>query len=76
MSDEGKILGLFMPNNLHNIYHLKPMEVKCNKEYLDRFYLSNPKPYEVMNPWYKDENDFKDRAEITKYKPLKFISSL
>ena len=74
MSNEGKILGLLTPNNLHNIYHLNPVEVKSNKEYLDRFYLSNLKPYEVMKPWYKDENDFKDRAKITKYIPLKFIS--
>ena len=65
-----------MPNNLHNIYHLKPVEVKCNKEYLDKFYVSHPKPYEVMKPWYKDENGFKDKAGITKYSPLKLISSI
>ena len=74
ISDEGKVLGLLMPNNFHNIYHLKPVEVKCNKEYLDNFYVTHLKPYEVMQPWDKDENDFKDWAGITKYIPLKFIS--
>lgn len=74
VSDERKILGILTPNNFHNIYHLKPMEVKGNKEYLDSFYMANPKPYEVMKPWYKDEDDFKDRPKITKYIPLKFIS--
>jgi trans-aconitate methyltransferase len=48
--DEGKILGILIPNNLHNMYHLKPVGVKCNEEYLDRFYLANSKPWEVMKP--------------------------
>lgn len=51
VSDEGKILGLLTPTNLHNMCHLKPVEVKYNKEYLDSFYLSNLKHYEVMKPW-------------------------
>lgn len=74
VSDEGKILGLLTLSNFHNMYHLRPVEVKCNKEYLDSFYLANPKPYEVMNPWYKDKDDFKDRVGITKFNPKKFIS--
>lgn len=53
--DEGKIVGLLTPSNFHNIYHLKPVEVKCNKEYLDSFYLNNPNPHEVMKHWYKEE---------------------
>lgn len=76
VSDEGKGLGLLMPNNFQSIYHLKLVEVKCNKKYLDNFYVSHPKPYEVMKPWYKDENDFKYQDRITKYSPLKFISSI
>lgn len=31
VSDDGKILGILTPNNLHNMYHLKPVEVKCSK---------------------------------------------
>lgn len=74
ISDEGKVLGILTPNYLHNIYHLKPVEVKCNKEYLDNVYVPHLEPYEVMKAWYKDDNDFKYRAGITKYIPLKFIS--
>ena len=59
VSDEGKVLGLLTPNNFHNIYHLKPLEVKCNKEYLNNFYVTNSNPHEVMKPWYKEEDDFK-----------------
>ena len=74
VSDKGKVLGLLTPNNFHSIYHLKPIKVKCNKEYLDNFYVTHLKPHEVMQPWYKDENDFKDRVGITNYIPLPFIS--
>lgn len=48
ISDEGKSLGLLTPSNLHSLYHLKPMEAKCNKEYLDNFHLKHPKSCEVM----------------------------
>ena len=74
ISGEEKILGILTPSNFHNIYHLKPVEVKCNKEYLDIFYLAIPKPQEVMKPWYKDEEYFKDRVGITKYSPKMFVS--
>lgn len=46
VSYEGKVLGLLTPNNFHNMYHLKLVEVKCNKEYLDNFYVTHPKPHE------------------------------
>ena len=59
VSDEGKMLGLLTPNSFHNMYHLKPAKVKCNKEYLDNFYVAQLKPHEVMKPWYKEEDDFK-----------------
>lgn len=74
ISNEGKVLGLLMPNNFHNMYHLKPTEVKCNKEYLDNFYVAHLKPHDVMKPWHKEEDDFKDRVGITKYSPCPFIS--
>ena len=74
ISDKEKIVGLLTPSNLHSLYHLKPVEVKRNKDYLDHFYLKNPKPYEVMKDWYKEEDDSKDRARVTKYNPKKFIS--
>ena len=70
MSDEGKVLGILTPNNFHNMYHLKPVEVKCN---LDNFYVTHLKPHEVMKPWYKEEDDFKDWVGITKYNPFPFI---
>ena len=72
--DEGKVLGILTPNNFHNMYHLKLAEVKCNKEYLDNFYVTHLKPHEVMQSWYKEENDFKDWDGITKYSPRPFIS--
>ena len=50
VSDEGKLLGLLTSSNFHNIYRLKLVEVKCNKEYFDSFYLGNPKPHEFMKP--------------------------
>ena len=74
VSDEGKIVGLLTLSNFHSIYHLKPVEVKCNKDYLDNFYMTNPKPHEVMKNWYKEEEDFKDRVGVTKYSPKTFIS--
>ena len=60
VSDEGKVLGLLMPNSFHNMYHLKPVEVKCNKEYLDNFYVAHLKLHEVMKPWYKEGDEFKE----------------
>lgn len=60
VSDDGKVLGLLTPNSFHNMYHLKHVEVKCNKEYLDNFYVAHPKPHGVMKPWYKEEDYFKD----------------
>ena len=50
--DDGRVLGLLMPNNFQSIYHLKPTEVKCNKEYLDNFYVAHPKPHMLMKSWY------------------------
>lgn len=72
--DDGKVLGLLMPNNFQSIYHLKPTEVKCNKEYLDNFYVVHPKAHMLMKSWYWEEDDFKDRADIAKYNPIPFIS--
>lgn len=66
ISDEGKSLGLLTPRNLHSLYHLKPMEEKCNKEYLDDYHLKHPKSYEVMKGWYGEEDHFIERARITK----------
>ena len=39
VSDEGKILMSLASSNLHNMYHLKQVEAKCNKEYLDGFHV-------------------------------------
>ena len=72
--DGGKVLGLLTHNNFHNMYHLKPANVKCNKEYMDNFYVAHPKPHEVMKPWYQEEDGFKDRVRITKYSLRPFIS--
>ena len=55
ISDEGKIMGLLTPSNLHSLYHLNPVEAKYNKEYLDNFHLKHPKSYDFMKDWYKDE---------------------
>ena len=71
---EGKVIGSLTPSNLHNLYHLKPVEAKCNKEYLDGFRVKFPKSYELMTDWYREEDIFKDRAGITKYNPKEFIS--
>ena len=64
--DEGKSMGLLTPSNLHSLYRLKPVEAKCNKEYLDNFHLKHPKSYEVMKDWYKEEEHFIDRVRIMK----------
>lgn len=74
VSDEGKVIGLLTPNRFHNMYHLNPYKVKCNMEYLDNFYVAHLKPHQVMKPWYKDRDNFKDRVGITKYSPRPFIS--
>lgn len=74
VSDEGKFVGLLTQSNLHNLYHLKPVEVKCNKEYLGGFHVKFPESYELMKDWYQEEESFKDRAGITKYNPKEFIS--
>ena len=72
--DEGKSQGLRTPSNLHSLYHLKPVEAKCNKEYLDDFHLKHLKSYEVMKGWYREEENFIERVRITKYNPKNFIS--
>ena len=51
--DNGKVIGFLMPENFQSIYHLKPAEVKCTKEYLDNFYIVNPKAHVLMNLWYQ-----------------------
>ena len=75
VSDEGKIVGALTPSNLHNMYHIKLMEVKCNNEYLHGFHVKFPKSYELMKDWYREEESFKDRVGIAKYSPKEFISS-
>ena len=73
--DEGKVVGPLMQSNLHNLYRLKSVEVKCNKEYLDGFHVKFPKSYKLMKDWYHEEESFKDKVGITKYSPKEFISS-
>ena len=74
VSDKGKIVASLAPSNLHNMYHLKQVEAKCNKEYLDGFNVKFLKSYKLMKDWYREEESFKDRAGITKYNPEKFNS--
>ena len=74
VSDKGKIVGSLTPSNLHNLYHLKSVEPKCNKEYLDSFHVKFLKSYKLMKDWYHEEESFKDRVGITKYSPKEFIS--
>ena len=73
VADNRKVLGFLTPENFQSIYDLKPAEVKCNKEYLDNFYIANPKAHVLMKPWYKEEEYFKDRASILKYNTTPFI---
>jgi formylmethanofuran dehydrogenase subunit A len=74
VSDEGKIVRSLEPSNLHNMYRLKQVEAKCNKEYLDSFNVKFSKSYKLMKDWYREEESFKDRANITKYSPKEFNS--
>jgi hypothetical protein len=64
VEDNGKVLGILTPENFQSIYHLKPAKVKCNKEYLDNFYIVNPKAHMLMKPWYQEDEYFKDRSGI------------
>lgn len=75
VSDEAKIVGSLTSSNLHNMYRLKQVEAKCNKEYLDGFHVKIPKSYKLMKKWYCEEESFKDRVGITKYNPKEFNSS-
>ena len=72
VSDKGKVVGSLTPSSFHNIYHLKLVEAKCNKEYLDDFNVKFPKSYKLMKDWYQEEESFKDRVAITKYSPKEF----
>ena len=74
VSNDGKVVGSLTPSNLHNLYLLKPVEAKCNKEYLDGFHVKLQKSYKLMKDWYREEESFKDRVGITKYNPKEFIS--
>ena len=74
VSDEGKVVGSLTPSNLHNLYHLKLVEVKCNKEYLDGFHVKFLKSYKLVKDWYLEEESFKDGDGIKKYSPKEFIS--
>lgn len=67
--DGGKVVGYLTLNSFHNMYHLKPVEAKCNKEYLDSFNVKFPKSYKLMKDWYREEESFKDKDDITKYNP-------
>ena len=66
VSDNEKVLGSLTPKNFQNIYHLKPAEARCNKEYLDNFYIENLKAHVLMKPWYQEEEDLKDRDGSSK----------
>ena len=48
VSDKGKVFESLTPSSLHNMYRLKPVEAKCNKEYLDGFHVELPKSYKLM----------------------------
>ena len=52
VANDGRVLGLLTPNNFQNMYHLKTTKVKCNKEYLDNFYVVHPNQHMLMKPWY------------------------
>lgn len=73
IGDGGKILGLLTPKNFQSIYQLNPAKEKCNKEYLDNFYMANLKYHMLMKPWYPKEEDFKDHAQISKNNTFSFI---
>ena len=47
VSDKGNVIGSLTPSNLHNLYRLKSVEAKCNKEYLDGFHVKFPKSYKA-----------------------------
>lgn len=72
VSNGGKVVGYLTSSSSHNMYHLKPVEAKCNKEYLDSFNVKFAKSYKLMKDWYREEESFKDRVDITKYIPKKF----
>lgn len=72
VSNEGKVVGYLTPSSFHSMHHLKPVEAKCNKEYLDSFNVKFPKSYKLMKHWYREEESFKDRVDITKYNPKEF----
>ena len=48
VSDGGKVVGSLTPSSFHSMYHLKLVEAKCNKEYLDDFKVKFPKSYKLM----------------------------
>ena len=48
VSDRGKVIGHLALSSFHNMYHLKTVEAKCNKEYLDNFNVKFPKSYKLM----------------------------
>lgn len=74
--DDGRVLGILIPNNFQSIYHLKLTEVKCNEEYINNFYVVHTKIHMLMQLWYREEDNFKDRDDITKYNPISFISPM
>ena len=73
VSDEGKVVRSLTLSSLHNMYRLKLVEAKCNKEYLDGFHVKFSKSYKLTKDWYREEQSFKDRVGITKYNPKEFI---
>jgi hypothetical protein len=73
MAHNRKVLGFLTPENFQNIYHLKPPKAKCNEEYLDKLYIVNPKGHVLMKTWFQEEEDFKDRAYISKYNTTSII---
>ena len=71
--DNGKVLGSLTPKKIQNVYQLKPLEARCNKEYLDKFYMANPKTHLLVNPWYQEYKYFKDQTCIPKYTTVSFM---
>ena len=55
VSEKRKIVGSLMPSNLHNMYPLKQVEAKWNKEYIDGFHVKFPKSYKLVRDWYHEE---------------------
>jgi hypothetical protein len=56
--EKGNVIAPLNPDIFHNIYKLPKPLVFLNKGFLEKFTVENPKPIDLIQDWWDEENPF------------------